>query len=74
MSQSVHIEPLTVEAFCAYADIIDATGEPTCIIKNGMCARYNNRAQLNFDSTGQAGISIFEGQPYTLPHTVALVG
>jgi len=73
MSQSIYIESLNPEAFGAYGDIIDASGEPTSMINNGMCARYNNRAQLNFDSTGQAGISIFEGQPYTLPHAVSLV-
>jgi len=73
MSQSIVIEPLTPEAFSAYGDIIDASGEPTSMINNGMCARYNNLAQLNFDPTGQAGISIFEGQPYTLPHAVSLV-
>lgn len=73
MNQSLYIEPLTPEAFSAYGDIIDASGEPTSMINNGMCARYNNRARLDFDSSGQAGISIFEGQPYSLPHTVSLV-
>ncbi len=73
MRHSLFIEPLTPEVFSAYGDIIDASGEPTSMINNGMCARYNDRAQLNFDSTGQAGISIFEGQPYTLPHVVSLV-
>lgn len=73
MNQSIYIEPLNPEAFGPYGDIIDASGEPTSMINNGMCARYNNLAQLNFDPSGQAGISIFEGQPYSLPHTVSLV-
>lgn len=38
------------------------------MINNGMCARYHDRARLDFDSRGRAGISVFEGQPYTLPH------
>lgn len=73
MSNRIYTEPLTRDAFRAYGDIIDASGEPTAMINEGMCARYNDRAQLSFDSTGHAGISIFEGQAYSLPHTVPLV-
>jgi len=73
MNQSIPIEPLTADAFLAYGDIIDASGEPTVMINNGKCARYTDRAQLDFDSSGKAGISIFVGQPYVLPHTLSLV-
>lgn len=73
MNRHVQIEALTPEAFAAYGDIIDTAGDPTSMINNGKCARYNNLAQLDFDARGQAGISVFEGQPYSLPHSLTLV-
>lgn len=73
MNSPINIETLTPAAFAAYGDIIDAAGAPTSMINNGKCARYNNLAQLDFDARGQAGISVFEGQPYTLPHSLTLV-
>ena len=73
MDDRIFIEPLTPGAFSPFGDVIDASGEPTCMINNGMCARYNDRAKLDFDKAGRAGISIFQGQPYSLPHTLPLV-
>ncbi len=73
MSREILIEPLTREAFAPYGDVIDAAGQPTVMINNGKCARYTDVATLDFDNRGQAGISIFEGQPYTLPHSLSLV-
>jgi len=73
MNNPIVIEPLTAEAFSAYGEVIDATGEPTVMINNGLCARYNDRANLDFDEAGRPGISIFQGQPYSLPHTLPLV-
>lgn len=73
MSEPIYIEALTEQAFSRYGDIIDASGEPTTMINNGKCGRYNDQARLSFDSSGQPGISVFEGQPYTLPHALTLM-
>ena len=73
MNNQINIEPLTASAFSPFGDVIDATGDPTSMINNGMCARYNDRAKLDFDKAGRAGISVFQGQPYSLPHTLPLV-
>jgi len=43
------------------------------MINQGNCARYHNRAVLDFDSAGQPGISVFHAQPYALPHSLDLM-
>lgn len=73
MNREILIEPLTPDAFALYGDVIDIAGEPTVMINNGKCGRYHDRATLDFDDRGHAGISVFEGQPYALPHTLSLV-
>lgn len=73
MHKTILIEPLTAEAFAPFGDIIDATGQPTVMINNDKCARHTDLAQLSFDARGRAGISVFDGQPYALPHTLPLV-
>lgn len=73
MNPSIYIEPLTPEAFAPYGDVIDTRGEPTVMINNDRCARYSDRATISYDETGRMGISVFEGQPYSLPHTLPLV-
>ena len=73
MHNIILIEPLTVEAFAPFGDVIDAAGEPTVMINNDKCARHTDLAQLSFDAGGRAGISVFDGQPYALPHSLPLV-
>ena len=73
VNPSIYIEPLTPEAFAPYGDVIDTRGDPTVMINNGKCARYSDRATISYDETGRMGISVFEGQPYSLPHSLPLV-
>jgi len=72
MSQEIVIEPLTADAFAPYGDIIEPSGEPTVMINRGKCGRYHDIANLDF-ADGKAGISVFEGQPYSLPFTLDLM-
>lgn len=72
MSQEIHIQPLTAEAFAPFGDVLDCAGDPDRIINQGMCGRYHDRARLDF-SDGQAGISIFKAIPRTLPYKLELV-
>lgn len=73
MSHQIAISPLTAEAFAPFGDVMDAKGPPTLMINNGNCARHSDQATLDFDQRGSAGISIFNAQPYRLPHTLSLV-
>lgn len=66
MSKDIPIEPLTAEAFAPFGDLIEPSGEPTVMINRGKCGRYTDIANLDF-SDGEAGISVFEGEPYDLP-------
>ena len=73
MSETILIEPLTAEAFAPFGDVIDNSTAPDQMINGGRCARHHDLARLDFDGIGRAGISVFHGQPYSLPHTLDLV-
>jgi len=72
MSRDILIKPLTAEAFAPFGDVIEPSGEPTVMINRGKCGRYHDIAALDFVD-GQAGISIFEGEPYELPLALDLM-
>lgn len=72
MSRDIPIRPLEATAFAPFGDIIDASGSPTVMINQGNCARYTDRAALDFGD-GRAGISVFKGQPYALPLSLTMV-
>lgn len=73
MSRKIAIEPLTQLAFAAFGDIIEASETPTMMINQGKCGRHHDLARLDFAEGGQAAISVFECQSYTLPLTLELV-
>ena len=64
---------LTVEAFAAFGDVIEVSGEPDRLINGGRCGRYHDLAKLDFHSSGQAGINLFRSQPVSLPLRIELV-
>lgn len=66
MNARLKPRPLTPEAFAPYGDVLEATGAPDKLINQGRCARFHDRARLDF-SDGRAGISIFRGEKETLP-------
>ncbi|WP_298494593.1 ureidoglycolate lyase [uncultured Maritimibacter sp.] len=68
----IQIQPLTLEAFAPFGQILDATGDPDKIINQGKCGRYQDRATLDFQD-GRAAISIFKAEPRALPYTLDLV-
>jgi ureidoglycolate lyase len=72
MSNLVHIETLTNEAFAPFGDVLDSAGEPDKIINQGLCGRYHDRAKLDF-ADGTAGISLFKAEPRSLPLTLDMV-
>jgi ureidoglycolate lyase len=73
MSQEITAEPLSAAAFAPFGDVLEATGAATKIINRGMCERFHDLARLDFGPDGQAGISIFRGQPYATPLTLDML-
>ncbi len=77
MSQQIIAQPpLTSAAFAPPygGDVLDATGgAPDKMINEGLCGRHHDRARLEFDGGGRAGVSIFDAQPRTLPYDFDLV-
>jgi ureidoglycolate lyase len=72
MTLRIKTEPLTAQAFAPYGDVMEAAGAPDKLINQGRCARFHDRARLDF-SDGAAGISIFRGETEVLPLTLAMV-
>ncbi|MDP5219064.1 ureidoglycolate lyase [Ruegeria sp. 2205SS24-7] len=72
MTRHIKAEPLTAAAFAPYGDVMEASGAPDKLINQGRCARFHNRADLDF-SDGAAGISIFRGEKETLPLALRMV-
>ena len=66
MIYELQTQPLTTNAFKAFGEIIDATGEPDKIINQGLCGRHHDLAKLDFTS-GKAGISVFNAEARSLP-------
>lgn len=72
MIYELQTQPLTTNAFKAFGEIIDATGEPDKIINQGLCGRYHNLAQLDF-TTGKAGLSVFNAKARSLPFKLEMM-
>lgn len=70
--RQIKTEPLTAEAFAPFGDVLDATGDFR-LINAGMCHRHHDRAALDFGDHGQAGISIFNAVPRSLPYEFNLI-
>jgi len=73
MIRQIQTEPLTVAAFAPFGEVLEAAGPPDRLINAGRCARFHDRARLDFGPTGRAGISIFDAEACTLPYRLDLV-
>jgi ureidoglycolate lyase len=72
MNPRILAQLLTAEKFAPFGDVLQASGSPDKIINQGLCERFHDRADLNFDD-GRAGISIFRGEPRAIPLMLDLV-
>ena len=72
MSREIRCQPLTAEAFAPFGDVLDCAGAPDKMINAGKCGRYHDRALLDFGGA-RGGISLFDAEPRTLPHTLDLL-
>ena len=66
-------QPLTVEAFAPFGDVLDTAGAPDRLINQGLCGRYHDRARLDFGPDGRAGLSLFKAQLRSLPYRLEMV-
>ncbi len=66
MSITLHLEPLTKDAFAPFGDVLEVAGDPDKIINQGLCGRYHDLAQIDIVD-GKAGISLFNAEPRTFP-------
>lgn len=72
MSRTLKLRPLTAQAFAPFGDVIEAAGDVDKYINQGKCARYHDRARLDFGD-GRAGISVFRSQAFSLPIRLEMV-
>ncbi|MCY4181174.1 MAG: ureidoglycolate lyase [Litoreibacter sp.] len=72
MTTEILAVPLTAAEFAPFGDVLDCGGAPDKLINAGMCGRYHDRAQLDFEE-GAAGISLFKATPRELPYTLDLM-
>ncbi|TVS02761.1 MAG: ureidoglycolate lyase [Rhodobacteraceae bacterium] len=69
----IFTQPLTAAAFAPFGDVLDAKGKPDKLINQGLCARFHDRARLDFGPEGRAGLSIFDAQPRALPYRLEMM-
>ncbi|MCG7522649.1 ureidoglycolate lyase [Ruegeria sp. Ofav3-42] len=72
MTAALKLRPLTADAFAPYGDVIDVAGDVDKYINQGKCARYHDRAALDFQN-GRAGISVFQSEAFSLPIKLEMV-
>lgn len=66
-------QPLSAAAFAPFGDVLEVAGAPDKIINQGLCARFHDRARLDFGPEGRAGISLFQAEPRAFPYRLDLV-
>lgn len=65
-------QPLTVEAFTRFGDVLEATGQPDQIINDGFCGRWHDLAKLD-TTDGRVGLSLFKAEPRSLPYRLEML-
>ena len=72
--RTVPIHPLTRDAFAPFGQVIETAGAQHYPINKGMTERFHDLARIELGGVhARPLISLFKGQPYTLPLTLDLV-
>jgi ureidoglycolate lyase len=72
--RTVPIHPLTRDAFAPFGQVIEADGAQHYPINKGMTERFHDLARIELGGVhARPLISLFKGQPYTLPLRLDLV-
>ena len=70
----IAIEPLSADAFAPFGQVIETAGANHYPINGGMTERYHDLARVELGGVhARPLISIFHGQPYSLPLSLKLV-
>ncbi len=73
-AKTINIEPLTKKAFAPFGDVIETDGAELRIINSGSTERFHDLMAIDVASEGgKAIVSIFRGQPFTLPVSIKMV-
>ncbi|WP_170783383.1 ureidoglycolate lyase [Ruegeria lacuscaerulensis] len=72
MTVALKLRPLTSQVFAPFGDVIEVSGNADKYINQGNCARYHDRALLDFNG-GRAGISVFQSKAFSLPIKLEMV-
>ncbi|MGV8953357.1 MAG: ureidoglycolate lyase [Cypionkella sp.] len=71
---TIFVEPLTASAFAPFGQVIELAGAQHYPINGGMTERYHDLARVELGGVhARPLISIFRGQPYSLPLRLTLV-
>ena len=71
MSGDILAVPLNKSDFSSFGSVIEKKGSNSFLINNGKCERHHALALAEISGIdGKIGISIFSGQPYSLPHVI----
>ena len=66
-------EPLTAGAFAPFGQVVEATATPE-LINAGTTDKFSDLARLDLDAEGgRPQVSLYQGQPYPLPLSVAML-
>lgn len=66
--------PLTIEGFAPFGDVVDFNREPDFAINNGKCDRFHGLAITDvIGDEANTGISLGYGRPYEVPLTLKMV-
>ena len=70
--RTIAARPLTAAAFAPFGEVLEAAGESDRLINQGLCARFHDRAALDFHG-GRAGLSVFRAVPRALPYRLVMI-
>lgn len=74
MTRALAIQPLTRDSFAPFGQVIDTDGAQHYPINKGRTERYHDLARIELGGVhARPLLSLFKGQPYSLPLTLDLV-
>ena len=74
MNQTIKATPLTAEAFVEFGSVIEADGDPSFMINDGLCGRFHDVARpQTVDKEGAVAISVGKSDSLSLPLALPMV-
>ena len=74
MSNIIHAQPLTRDAFAEFGDVLDTDWQNHFPINGGRCERYHDLAPVEAEGpNARVVLSIFRGTPYGFPLKLTMV-